>query len=284
MFIEFGYFSAEILNMWILSDNDDLLYVFLSYISDDAVSAMFGEFYKTIKKEFPETIFHGIDVGHAYSSEGKFFLQYLKDNDKQDSEQYLLTLKAIKQGEHYHKTDDLAFRVTKMTENFIREFDKLNNQNVMGIFGAAHTAYGFMEALGLSDVPTMAQRLKERYGDSLHTEDLSRFAWVIDPIRVDIITITGVDYESSYFGTDLTRFGNIISRSFWRLENAYDDFSSKLTNEDWLPFNNYPMKIELNQVFFVDAVFTDSSVLRLFFRSDGECMQGLPVTTGFIVD
>ncbi|MCL2410760.1 MAG: hypothetical protein FWC97_03870 [Treponema sp.] len=295
LFIEFAYFTAEFLNIWMKSDNDDILYeLFDDWVGTVAHHPHKLVFYKTIKREFPETIFHGIDIGHQYWSTGQRFLQYLRGSNKQGTVRYLLTLEAIEQGEFFYKTRefgqvDWEYRVIKMTENFIREFDQLDGQNVMGIFGARHTRFGFMEALGLYDVPTMAERLRERYGDSLHTTDLFLLRLQLYPIRVDIININNVDYEASYFGTDLTSFstviGDVVSRSFWRLENAYDDFRNKPTNEYWLPFDNYPMVIELNQVFIVDIVFTNDSILRHFYRSiEGAYWQGRPITTGFNVD
>ena len=287
MFIEFGFFVAEYLNVWMQSDNDDILYELYNDWADiGEFIRYYIEFFRAIKREFPETVFHGIDVGFAHSTTGRRFLQYLQDNNMQGSERYLLTLEAIEQREHFLRYLDFEFRVTKMTENFIREFDRLGDRNVMGIFGAFHTRLGLYSysSLELPAIPTMAQRLRERYGVSLHTTDLSRYAWLIDPIRVDIISINGVDYEASYFGMDFTTFGDFVSRSFWRLENAYDCFSGKPTNGDWLPFDNYPMWIEMNQVFIVDVARTDGSVLRLFYRSDGEYWQGIPITTGFSVD
>ena len=124
----------------------------------------------------------------------------------------------------------------------------------------------------------------ERYGDSLRAPDLTLFALEINPIRVDIIYVNDFDYEASYFGTTLISLGDFVSLSFWRLENAYNDFRGKPANGDWLPFDNYPMGIEINQVFVVDAARTDGSILRLFYRSDEENLQGRPVTTGFNVD
>ena len=287
MFIEFGFFVAEYLNVWMQSDNDDMLYeLYEDWADIGEFMRYYIEFFRTIKREFPETVFHGIDVGFSHSTIGERFLQYLRDNDMQGTERYLLTVEAIEQREHFLRYNDFEFRVTRMTENFIREFDRLGDRNVMGIFGAFHTSLGLYSysRSDLPAIPTMAQRLRERYGDSVHTTDLSRYARLIDPIRVDIISISGVDYEASYFGTDFTAFGDFVSRSFWRLENAYDDFSVKPTNGDWLPFDNYPMWIEINQVFVVDIARTDGAVLRLFFRSDGEYWYGMPITTGVSVD
>ena len=294
MFIEQAYFTAEILNMWIPLYNDDILYELFGDWAGSVWHSPFFLFFKAIKTEFPETIFHGIDIGHEYDSIGKDFLQYLRDNDKQGTEQYLLTLEAIEQGKRFYKYLDWEYRTTKMTENFIREFDNLRDQDVMGIFGAAHTTLGGGWMLGLPNVPTMADRLRERYGDSVHTEDLSWLAiedlpWFsleIDPppIRMDIISVNNEDYEASYFGTHLTTFRDIVSMSFWRLENAYNDFSTKLTIGDVLFFENYPMMIEINQVFVVDFTRTNGSVSRMFYRSDGNYWHGRPITMGVMVD
>ena len=122
------------------SDNDDILYeLFNDWVGIAAHNPHVLMFFKTIKSEFPETIFHGIDVGHAFRSTGKRFLQYLQDNNMQDTEQYLLALEVIEQGENWSENRNFEYRETKMTENFIREFDRLDGQNVMGIFGNAHT-------------------------------------------------------------------------------------------------------------------------------------------------
>ena len=279
-------FNVRHCDRWMQSDNDDILYeLFDDWAGTLAHNPYTLMFYRTIKRDFPETIFHGVDVGHQYYSTGKRFLQYLRDNDLQGTEREALTLEAIEQGKNHRRANGHGFRVTAMAENFIRTFDKLGGQNVMGIFGTAHTSLGFYSysITRLLDVPTLAQRLRERYGDSVHTTDL--WLWSLStPIRADVITINGVDYEASYFGTNFTAFGDIVSMSFWRLENAYDDFSGKPANGDWLPFDNYPMIIELNQVFIVDAAFADGSVLRLFYRSDGEYWQDMPITTGFNAD
>ncbi|MCL2191989.1 MAG: hypothetical protein FWB78_01160 [Treponema sp.] len=299
MFIEVGFFTAEFLNMWMQAGNDDILYELFDDWAGTSMHVPYTlAFFRTIKREFPETIFHGVDVGHQFWSTGERFLRYLRDNNMQGTERYLLTLEAIEQGKNFYRFDDfelwyntetsiadfdLEYRVTSMANNFIREFDRLGNQSVMGIFGNAHVTIGY-GPLGLPHVPTLAQRLRERYGDSVHTTDLAWLTLPTDPIRVDTISINGVDYEASYFGTDSAAFGDIVSSSFWRLENAYDDFSDKPTNGDMLPLDNYPMRVEMHQVFVVDVTFTDGTVLRLFYRSDGEYWYGRPITTGFSVD
>ena len=280
MFIEFGFFVAEYLNVWMQSDNDDILYEFYNDWAADVPWIRTNlAFFRTIKCEFPETVFHGIDIGFSYWSAGARFLQHLKDNDMQGTERYLLTLKAIEQGKHHEQSGFChIFRVTSMAENFIREFDRLGNQSVMGIFGNAHVILGY-RALGLPDIPTLADRLRERYGDSsVHTTDVPQLIMQTDPIRVDIIYINDVNYEASYFGTHLEMYRNIVAESFWRLENAYDDFSSRPTyNGWWRSFDTHPMVVEINQVIMVDTTFADGSIERMFFRSSaGEYMFGIP--------
>jgi len=279
MFIEFPYFFAEFLNVWMQSDNDDILYeLYNDWVDGAPWIRNYIEFFRAIKDKFPETIFHGVDVSFAHDPTGIRFLQYLKDNDMQYTERYLLTLKAIEQGK-YHEDSGFChtFRVTSMAENFIRAFDRLGDQNVMGTFGNAHVTLGY-RVVGLPDIPTLADRLRERYGDSsVHTTALAWLTMKIDPIRVDTISINNIDYEASYFGTHFDIYRDVVAESVWRLENAYDDFSGKPTYNYWRPLDTYPMVIEINQVIMVDSTLTDGSIRRSFYRSSaGEYMSGIP--------
>ena len=54
-----------------------------------------------------------------------------------------------------------------MVENFIREYDKLNNIDIMGIYGGAHTNPESLDNTGT--IPCMANQLKEHYGDIIHS-------------------------------------------------------------------------------------------------------------------
>jgi len=284
LFIEVAYFTAEFLNIWMQSDNDDILYALFDDWAGTLKHVPYTlAFYRTIKREFPETIFHGTDVGHQHYSTGQRFIRYLEENNLHGTEQYVLAREAIEQGMHYNhtRTQDHAYRVTRKPENFIRAFDSLVDQNVMAIHGANHTAFGYYIGIGLSNSPTLAQQLRERYGDAVHSTDLSSY---IAPIRVDIITINGVEYEASYFGEEDMRAWSdtFVKRAFWRIENAYDDFQNKLTTGDVLPFNNFPMLVELGQIFVIDYTRPDGSVLRMYYRSSGGYWSGMPATEEFI--
>jgi hypothetical protein len=289
LFIEFPYYTMEFLNIWMQADNDDILDAVLEDLVNIANPNPFArDFYRKIKSECPETIFHGTDVGHQYLTTGGRFLKYLRDNHMENSEQYVLTQEAIEQGRYFYRTSghENVYRENKMTENFIREFDKLIDENIMGIYGAAHTDFDAMDYYTQS-VPCMANQLKDRYGNALHSEDL--MIWAANdtgPIRFDSLTINGKKYEAAYFGKqDMSRWtDNYAYREFWRLENAYNDFKNSPKTNEVLPYNNYPMTIETGQVFVIDYIKTDGSIERRYYRSSGLIWNGMPTTEAFIAE
>ena len=268
LFVEYSYFTAEFLNLWMKESDDALLdAVYAEWAGTQAQVPAVKEFYKRIKAECPETVFHGTDVGHQYDTTGARYLRLLEESGQRDSEQYRLAAEAIGQGKRYYAQGNDVYRENTMAENFIRAFDALEGESVMGIYGAAHTGLGAMD-YDTHSVPCMANRLKERYGEAVFSEDLTKNT---EPIRVDTIRVGEKDYEASYFGTqDLTRFfKDYASRAFWRLENAYDDFKLCPVTNNILPYNNYPMPIEEGQVFVIDYTMADGSLKREYLRSDG---------------
>jgi len=298
LFIEAAYFTAQFLNMWMQADDDTILYeVFNDWRGSAAHSQYNLDFYKTIKIDFPETIFHGTDVGHQSTTTGARFLNYLRLNGMEDTDTYHRTNENIAQYWSFRRAGwSHAIRSYYKPLNFIREFDMLVDQDVMAIHGGAHVLFG--DFGDYTDVPTMATVLHERYGDALQTfemwleilemhEEIRVAGLLQEPLRIDTITVAGIDFEASCFGIDDTVFRNaggrrIVGREFWRLENAYEHFKDKPLNNDVLPFNNYPMHIEVGQVFIMDIHFDDGTVERNFFRSSGLYWHDLPTTEGFL--
>lgn len=281
LFIELSYYTAEYLNLWMKSDNDDILeQLYSDWFGTALYNPYIKDFFSRIKSECPETIFHGTDVGHQYNSTGERFLKQLESSGMEGSEPYILTQEAIEQGKTFYGQEDNGYRENKMAENFIREYDKISGEKVMGIYGSAHTGLDAMDFTG--SVPCMANQLKARYGDAVLSEDLSWIAKDIEPLRTDTIKVGEKDYEASYFGKqDLTGFKDYACREFWRLENAYDDFKDNPKNGNVLPYNNYPMLIETGQVFVIDHTKTDGSVARSYYRADGNDWNGMPSTEEF---
>lgn len=285
LFIEYPYYTAELLNLWMQSDGDDIIEELYNDWEGTAAHNLYvKEFYKKIKSEFPNTIFHGTDVGHQYNTTGHRFLKYLEENNLKNTEQYLLTQEAIEQGKYFYKLSDYVYRENKMVENFIREFEKLKDENIMGIYGGAHTGPDTIDYM-TDSAPSMASQLKERYGNNIFSEDLCWLAKDIEPFQVDTVTVNQKSYEASYFGKqDLTVSNDYIYREFWRLENAYEDFKEKKKTGDVLPYDNYPMLIEEGQVFIIDYTRTDGSANRLYYRSDGYVWNGMQSTEEFSIE
>lgn len=275
LFIEYPCYTAEFFNIWMQSDNDDVLNeLYDDWAGTQSQSPLVKEFYQKIKSKCPETVFHGTDVGHFFYTTGYRYLKYLRDNNLEDSEKYILAQEAIEQGKHYYENHNHAYRENKMAENFTREYDSINGESVMGIYGAAHTGLDAMDFM-TGTVPCMANQLKSHYGDIVHSEDYTMI--------VERITISGKAYDASYFGQeDMSAWSKeFVSREFWRLNDAYDYFKNRPKTGDWLPYDNYPMPIETGQVFVIDYTKKDGSVVRMYHRSDGLVRDDEPITEGF---
>lgn len=281
LFMEKAYFNAEFLNVWMQTDDTELPdTLYNEWAGSPSHDPKVKALYEKIKSECPETVFHGTDVGHYYHTTGERYLKYLSDNNLKGSEKYTTAKENMKQGKLFYTNDSAVFRENAMVENFIREFDKLNGEPIMGIYGAAHTG---LDSLDYSNsVSCMATQLKERYGDNIYSVDLRA---VISPERVEIIDVAGKDYEASYFGKqDFNGYNDVQHVEFWRLENAYEDFKNSPKNDKVLSHDNYPILVEVGQVFTIDITMTDGSVERRYYRSDGYVQDGRQATEGFTVE
>ncbi len=284
LFVEHPYYTAEFLNLWMQSENDDILNeLYADWEGTAAHSEENRMFYKRIKEECPETIFHGTDVGHQYATIGRRFAKYLQDSGQTASEQYALTLEAIRQGMYYYRHSDREYREKAMSENFMREFNRLNGSTVVGFYGAAHTG---PDTLYMTNTASpMVNQLKSRYGEAVHPKTLISLISESDSVRTGKISIGGREYTALSFGrVNISSFSPEYQyREFWRLENAYEDFKNNEMTGDVLPYTNYPVTVKEGQVFVIDYTKTDGSVTRTCYRSDGTLWHGKPATCGFIV-
>lgn len=175
LFLESPYYSCEFLNLWMQEESDELLDALFDDLEGTAVEyPAYKEFYKKIKANCPETIFHGTDVGHQYDTTGERYLAYLVQQNLEESEQYARAREVIEQGQYFYGNSgnpDHVYRENKMTENFIWAFDALNGEKIMGIYGGSHTGLEAMDFFG--KVPCMANQLKQHYGDIIYSEYLS---------------------------------------------------------------------------------------------------------------
>ncbi len=175
LFLETPYYTAQYLNLW-MKENDDtkLNEIYSDWEGTAAHNINHYEFYKKIKELCPETIFHGTDIGHQYFSTGKRYLTYLEKNEIKETGEYLITKDTIKQGMYYYESDyDEIYRENKMVENFIRELSKINNENIMGIYGAAHTKINKLDYT--RSIPCMANQLNSIFTDQIKSINLSKW-------------------------------------------------------------------------------------------------------------
>lgn len=269
LFIEFGYCTGELLNLWMQADDDEIWdTVFEEWRGTLAHDTSSVDFYHKIKKLCPETIFHGTDIEHQYNTTGQRYLTYLEENGLTDTEEYALALESIEQGRYFYANNcDFYYREEKMTENFMREFNALNGECVMGIYGSAHT-----DPEG--EYPTysdcMAKRLKATYGNALYSVDLTYLHTDFAPLYTQALEVSGKEYEATFYGRIpmADKSETVDKLAVWRLENAWDDFKKCDILENTLPYDLFYMKIETEQVFVLDFENKDGTVDRRYYRSD----------------
>ena len=284
LIIEMPYYTAELLNEWMRSDSNHILNeIYWDWDGTQAYSTDYLHFFQQIKEDYPETVFHGTDVGHQYKTTGKRYLDALKEAGREGSAEFARAAEIIEQGKQYYKALQSDYRENCMAANFIWEFDKLGGKDVMAIYGAAHTDPYSMDYYGRVD--SMAKQLAAIYGEALHTKDL-RFA---DPIRTDRIVVCGKEYEATYFGrmqsqdygSNVVLPDNIQYLDFWILENAYEDFSSFPTvlyegEEVLVPFSQFPMEITEGQIIRIEGRMQDGTTECEYYCSDGSVYQDAP--------
>lgn len=284
LFVEYPFYTSEFLNLWMNAEDDQILdQIYDDWKGTQSHNPVVKEFYKELKVRFPETIFHGTDIGHQYQTTGKRYLHYLKHHHRHDSAEYQRAKEIIEQGKYYYNRErDGIYRENMMVKNFVRAFNAIKSETIMGIYGSAHTGIA-TEADQRKTVPSMANQLHKIYGDQVISQNLTQFKGNIDPVRTDSIELNGVQYKALYYGRhNLSGFKDFNYREFWRLENAYDDFSKAVKTGDVLPYDNYPMTIETGQVIVIDYTKTDGTSIRKHYISDGKIWRNRPSTEEFI--
>lgn len=171
LFVEIPYYSVQYLNIWMKAEDDKILMELYEDIDGTLTHVPeVLEFYKSIKKNCPETIFHGTDVGHQYETTGERYLNNLESIGAVDSKEYKLAQKNIEQGKQYYQDENEVYRENAMTRNFIYQYDKISEVNIMGIYGDAHTDPRNQNFT--KEVDSMAKQLKTYYGDVIQYESI----------------------------------------------------------------------------------------------------------------
>ncbi len=272
LFIEDSYAGAELLNVWMQSDNDKILdKLWDGYGNSLAKLPQCKEFVKKIKQECPKTIFHGTDIEFNYDTTGEWFLEYLREQGQENSEKYKLTQQNIEQGKYYRNHPDDVYRENSMAENFQKAFEKLGNESIMGIYGGAHTGIGDKN-YETGTVPNMASQINAKYKGRVYTEDLSKnYDWDT-PWTEEYIHINEKQYKADYFGEHLTDVEGEMYNTFeiWQLKEGAEDFESMPLGEEK---NIYPWTVYYGKIWVIDYNVNGEFTERKLYRSDSQQMS-----------
>ena len=107
LFIEVPSYTAQFMNLWMKAEDDAIL----SRLFEDLEGTLMHDqkiwdFYKSIKEQYPETVFHGFDVGHQYNTTGARYLIGLALTGQMGSADWDEAQRVIEQGKQYYKTGD----------------------------------------------------------------------------------------------------------------------------------------------------------------------------------
>ena len=294
LFLEDGYASAQLLNRWMQAEDDALLNEhFKALRGTYGGSEPYQAFYEKIKQNCPETIFHGTDIEHQYRSLGYQYLTCLAAEGKKDSPEYAQVLESIQQAKQYYsysyagkEAEADVYRENCMAENFMRELDALDTKkktDVMGIYGAVHTA---LDGMNYRDgtVPCMANQLRQKYGERIVSKDLRSNSR--DLPKETTLTIAGKTYTAIYLGEeDIAAWADkAVSRRFWRVEDAYADFTAQPKTNDVLPCNGYPVPVQEGQAFALEYILKDGTTQWKYYAADGTVWQEMPSTREYAVE
>lgn len=170
LFIESGYATAQLLNLWMKSNDDKILkQLGKDWESFGIKVADMLEFYRKIKKLCPQTIFHGTDMENPVI--GKRYMKYLENNGLKGAKEYGRAKESVKQYKKYRAIDEgyWVLREEMMFKNLKRALYLFEGNGVMGIYGSFHVEDEYAD-----DFSNMASRLAEFYGVMVHREDLTK--------------------------------------------------------------------------------------------------------------
>ena len=284
LLIEVPSYTAQFMNLWMKAEDDAIL---SRLFEDWEGTAMHDQgvwdFYKSIKEQCPETVFHGFDVGHQYNTTGTRYLIGLALTGQMGSADWDETQQTIEQGKQYYQTGDDVYRENIMAENLARIFESLPmGASVMVITGSAHSNLYAMD-YNTGTVPCMAGQLRQQYGAALQARNLSDGIDYTRAGDTQLVRLAGTDYTAVCLGEqDLSsRLPGYQSRIFWLVEGAYEAACALPATGEFLPYDNYLNPVEEGQVYRIDYLLADGSSESRYYRADGTLWQGQPATAGF---
>ena len=164
-----------------------------------------------------------------------------------------------------------------MYENFVHTFDALGGEDIMGVFGEAHTGRTY------NNGDSLGQKLRARYGNQVTIENLLLLSPgdpLEEPRETTELEVNGKAYRAEYYGEyDLSaQLPAYKSRAFWRLEGAYGDLSSWTATGNVLPYSNYPMVPREGEAYAIRYILADGSECWEYHLCNGRLWNGQPAT------
>ena len=206
LLIEVPSYTAQFMNLWMKAEDDAILSrLFEDWEGTAMHDQKIWDFYKSIKEQCPETVFHGFDVGHQYNTTGTRYLIGLALTGQMGSADWDETQQTIEQGKQYYQTGDDVYRENIMAENLARIFESLPmGASVMVITGSAHSNLYALD-YNTGTVPCMAGQLRQRYGAALQARNLSAPVSYTRAGDTELVAPGGVDSTAVCLGEqDLT--------------------------------------------------------------------------------
>lgn len=288
LFLENTYAAVAYLNEWMHSDSDDILEELMKDLEGTLASSQeMRYFYHTIKENYPETIFHSTDLGHQYESTGARYVKKLEEEGKKDTEEYKRAVENNESGKRFYDSGDYDtvsganYRESKLVEYFIREYEALSGEFVMGIYGWGHLELDSTHCYEGTDQQMVVQ-LKEKYGNLIQVEGMT---WV-DPISTEKLTINEKEYDSEYYGEfDISYWECDIEKfRMWKIENAYEDLKDNSPYDDWFMVYECPFEVKENEIYIIDYVYYDGTIERIVYKSDRVNYDGSPAIHAINID
>lgn len=127
--------------------------------------------------------------------------------------------------------------------------------------------------------------LEKEYINILQTVDTKPKPFKLSDDDTSSFVFLGKTYEAEYCGMqDLTGFNDYVCRKYWRLKDAYQNVCNYSVT-DYLPYNNYPFKVNEGEVFRIEYLKKDGTGFIEYLRADsGDEINGEPVTRGFYME
>nr|WP_317282753.1 hypothetical protein [uncultured Sellimonas sp.] len=165
-----------------------------------------------------------------------------------------------------------------MVENFIWAFEQLNHEDIMGIYGGAHTEIDSdVEYSYFVPDPNMASQLNKKYPNTIHTKLLAKGYDDSTPWKTGSLEIGGKEYPSILWNeiwikSTKTSYDSV---KVWELKEGSEDFKDIPTGTQTISDYDveFPIPMKYGKIYVLDFYTDDIFKERKIFRSDSNVTE-----------